>query len=172
MNDLIIAFSNPKASDIINNILKQNGIVCTHIVKTSSALRQVCARLDNAIIICNTNFTDEVIYSVIEDFYENFTFIVIGDYSQIDILDDNKCYKVCTPLKQSDLLTIIDLAIYKNSEKIKAINKQILNQAKSLLITKLNMTEEKAHRYIQKKSMDTGKNMLQICKLIIKKYID
>ncbi|MFI3230660.1 MAG: ANTAR domain-containing protein [bacterium] len=170
MSNIIIAFSKDKACDVISGILKQNGIIFTHTVKTSSALRQACTQLENAIVICNNRFMDENIFNIIQDFHENFTFVVIGDYSQIDALDDDKCYKVSVPIQKEEFLSIIDLAIYKHSEKVKDINKKNLNKAKDILINKLNMSEENAHKYIQQKSMNTGKNIHQICKLIIKKY--
>ena len=43
----------------------------------------------------------------------------------------------------------------------------IINQAKALLMERNNMTEEEAHRYIQKCSMDSGTNMLETAQMVI-----
>ena len=43
-----------------------------------------------------------------------------------------------------------------------------VTKAKSLLISERNMTEEQAHRYIEKTAMDSGKRKIQIAKAIIR----
>ena len=43
----------------------------------------------------------------------------------------------------------------------------IINQAKALLMERNNMSEEEAHRYIQKCSMDSGTNMLETAQMVI-----
>ena len=46
-------------------------------------------------------------------------------------------------------------------------SREIINQAKALLMERNNMTEEEAHRYIQKCSMDSGTNMLETAQMVI-----
>ena len=38
---------------------------------------------------------------------------------------------------------------------------RILNEAKALLMSRNNMTEEQAHKYIQKNSMETGSGLVE-----------
>ena len=50
----------------------------------------------------------------------------------------------------------------KRSEK----EQKIINDAKALLMERNHMTEEEAHRYIQKCSMDTGTNLVETAEMI------
>ena len=42
----------------------------------------------------------------------------------------------------------------------------LIDEAKSLLMERHGMTEEQAHRFLQKKSMDSGAKMVQTAKLV------
>ena len=45
--------------------------------------------------------------------------------------------------------------------------KKIIDEAKKLLMERNHMTEEEAHRYVQKCSMDSGNNMVETAEMIM-----
>ena len=45
--------------------------------------------------------------------------------------------------------------------------KALINKAKALLMDRNHMTEEEAHRYLQKSSMDSGTNMLETAQMVL-----
>ena len=45
--------------------------------------------------------------------------------------------------------------------------KRILLEAKSLLMERNHMSEEEAHRYIQKCSMDSGTNLMETARMVL-----
>ena len=59
----------------------------------------------------------------------------------------------------------------KNSyeKKIQSLEEEIkiMEQAKTLLMEQNHMTEEEAHRYIQKRSMDNGTGMVETAEMIL-----
>lgn len=169
-NNIIIAFSSDKICHNISFILNKNGINYDYICKTGSSLREHCSYCENGIIICGVTFVDEAIYSIIEDFCESFSFILIGSSDKLTLYDNEKVYTLATPVKQEDIINALDMAFYKNSESIKNKNNKIIEEAKILLMKHNNFNEDLAHKYIQKKSMNTGKKNIDIANLIIKKY--
>jgi response regulator NasT len=52
--------------------------------------------------------------------------------------------------------------------KVKMEEIRLVNRAKMLLMQNLKMTEQEAHRYIEKEAMDTGAKKIAIAELIIK----
>ena len=46
----------------------------------------------------------------------------------------------------------------------------VINQAKSLLMEKNGLTEEEAHRYLQKRSMDNGTNMVETAYMVLQVF--
>ena len=45
--------------------------------------------------------------------------------------------------------------------------KRMLQDAKELLMVRNNMSEEEAHRYIQKRSMDNGTGLIETAQMIL-----
>lgn len=64
------------------------------------------------------------------------------------------------------------LSVVEENEKLKHMveDMKVINRAKLLLITCLNMSEEQAHRYLEKQAMDLRTSKLQIAKQVIRTY--
>jgi len=85
------------------------------------------------------------------------------------------------PLSRDTLIQTIGLLV-KTSKSIGALekelksiksdkgDKELIAQAKSLLITHMKLTEDEAHRKIQKQSMDKGIGKVKIAEAIIMMY--
>lgn len=171
-NNIIIAFSSNKICNNVISILTKNGIRYTCICKSGASLRKCCSYYENGIIICGSSFIDEPTYNIVEDFYKIFTFIMLSSIDKLNIYDDNKVYKLSTPIKSEDIISTIYIAYYTNLENIKLKDEKTIKKAKNILMQIYNIPENTAHRYIQKKSMDSGKKNIDIANLIIKKLKD
>lgn len=81
------------------------------------------------------------------------------------------------PFKVQDLLNTLEIMMVqynrwlkKQKEKVKKrteSDKKVITAAKELLMERNNMTENEAHRYIQKISMDSATNMAETAQMII-----
>ena len=84
---------------------------------------------------------------------------------------------IAMPIKVRDLLNTIDLMAEQISRRKKRLRqkpkvrseeeKKILLEAKSLLMERNHMSEEEAHRYIQKCSMDSGTNLVETAQMVL-----
>lgn len=73
----------------------------------------------------------------------------------------------------SDLLTDIHRRLKREREKPNkrsSADQGVINQAKSLLMEKNELTEEEAHRYLQKRSMDNGTNMVETAYMVLQVF--
>ena len=81
------------------------------------------------------------------------------------------------PIKVYDLVNTLEMILQtmrrrrkKRREALKNRDpkqREIINQAKGLLMERNGMTEEEAHRYLQKNSMDTGTSMIETAQMIL-----
>jgi response regulator NasT len=62
------------------------------------------------------------------------------------------------------------LKLQKEDLEKKMQDRKIIEQAKWMLVDKMNMTEPQAHRYIQKRAMDTRQSQLTVAQEIISKF--
>ena len=62
--------------------------------------------------------------------------------------------------------------VLEENEKLKHMvaDMKIINRAKFLLITCLNMSEDQAHRYLEKQAMDLRTSKLEVAKQVIRTY--
>ena len=84
---------------------------------------------------------------------------------------------LATPLKVNELLDTVEMMEYtitRRRKKLKQIPKErtkeeqeLINEAKALLMERNNLSEEEAHRYIQKRSMDNGTGLTETAQMIL-----
>jgi response regulator NasT len=79
------------------------------------------------------------------------------------------------PLKTKDFMNTLEMMtcqyMYRKKKKAKRqrtqMEKDTIEKAKIILMERNNMTEEEAHRYIQKTSMDNGISMVETAEMIM-----
>ena len=83
-------------------------------------------------------------------------------------------FKLLAPVRRSDLINSVHMLLHLREDGARLSmprrseeEKQIIGEAKALLMERHGMTEAEAHRYIQKRSMDAGAKMVQTAKLIL-----
>jgi response regulator NasT len=99
--------------------------------------------------------------------------------SASNVLDKEVENLVCLslPIKVHDLLRTIEMMEYsgirarrkrKNQPKERSEEeRQVLEQAKGILMERNGLSEEEAHRYMQKRSMDNGTGLVETAEMIV-----
>lgn len=173
-NNIIIGFHSKKVCLSILNVLNNYGINTNFVFQSGLKLREMANYLGEGVIIIGESFSDELCINIIEDFWQDFNIIIIGNFEKINICEDKKAYKLATPLRQEEFISAIEMQLYKDTPKKikKNLENEILNKAKKLLFEKYNFKEDKAHKFIQKISMQKRKKIIDIAKYIIEKKGD
>jgi response regulator NasT len=84
------------------------------------------------------------------------------------------------PIKTHDLVNTLQMMTYqyqkrkkKDKDKPRARTeeeKATIQKAKRILMDRNNMSEEEAHRYLQKSSMDSGTNLAEMAEMVIRMF--
>ncbi len=177
MPDIIIAF--PKIEDAmsIKNALVRNGFEVNATCTTGAQVVGIANELDDGIVICGYRFSD-MHYSELNNYLpKGFEMLLIASAAKLEECTDNNIVCLSMPIKMQDLLNTLQMMSYNYSKKKKKLkdkpkprseeDKAIITKAKLVLMERNNMTEEEAHRYIQKNSMDTGTNMVEMAEMIL-----
>ena len=177
MLSIIIAFPRIEDATNIRNMLVRNGYdvdaVCTMGAQTVSLANE----LDGGIIVCGYRLKD-MHYSEIHDCLpKGFEMLLIASAQKLEDCTDNDIMCLAMPIKVTDLINTIQMMTYnyhkrRKQERMKpkgrsSQDKEVINRAKLVLMDRNNMTEEEAHRYIQKTSMDSGTNMVEMAEMIL-----
>lgn len=177
MSDILIAFPKYENAKAIKNILIRNGYKVVGIAQSGSLAISLAESMGTGIVISAYRFADMLYTQLLYDLGDGFDMVLIGNQSKMeDNIQDNVIF-LPMPLQINDLFECLDALIekryiQKKKKRLRPIKrteeeKEIINKAKSILMCKNNMTEEQAHKYLQKCSMENGNNMLDNAKMII-----
>jgi response regulator NasT len=91
-------------------------------------------------------------------------------------ISDN-IFKLPTPFSRGDLVSSVRMLLQMQEKHYRAAPPRRsekdtgdISKAKEILMSKNGMTEEEAHRFIQRRSMDTGMKAAETARLIIGTY--
>ncbi|MDE7331122.1 MAG: response regulator [Lachnospiraceae bacterium] len=170
----------PKIDDArnIKNLLVRNGVAVSGICTTGAQAIALADNLDDGVVICGYKLADMLYRQIRECIPAGFEMLLIASRHIIGsgmIQNDIMCLSM--PLKVHDLVNTVDMMIQgmeRRRRRQRAKPKErsgkeigLIREAKELLMNRNHMTEEEAHRYIQKCSMDSGTNMVETAQMVL-----
>lgn len=177
MINIIVAFPKIENAKSIKNILVRSGFSVDAIATNGSQVLQYANGLDGGILICSARFPDMMYTELHEYLPSTFQMLLMAS---ADVMDDRSIPNLMClsmPLKVNELIQTVDTMSYTLSRMRKKKRmqpkersdeeKKILQDAKELLMARNGMTEEEAHRYIQKRSMDNGTRLTETAQMIL-----
>lgn len=178
MADIIVAF--PKIEDAKNlkKLLIRNNYDVNIVCNTGTQVINTVNHLDGGIVVCGYKFSD-MHYSEINDYLpKGFQMLLLASPAKLSEcrITGNIVY-LAMPFKVRDFLNTLETMMIqynrwcKKQKKSTAVRSasdvKIITTAKELLMERNQMTENEAHRYIQKISMDSSTNMVETAQMII-----
>lgn len=180
MKNIIVAF--PKLDDAksIKNLLVRNGFLVAAVCTTGSQVISQADRLNDGIVVCSYRLADMIYSDLHECLPAGFEMLLMASSHILAHCRDNDIVCLTMPLKVYDVVNTVNMMIKASlrrrkleKEMPKVRNKEeitLINEAKKVLMNRNNMTEEEAHRYIQKCSMDSGTDMTEMARIVLAMY--
>ena len=120
-----------------------------------------------------------MLYDELGDYLgENFDMLLVTRRASLVERTDSGILCLEMPLKVNDLVDTLEMMVEncerrrrKRRERPRARSseeQEIINGAKLLLMQRNDMSEEEAHRYLQKISMDSGTNMVESAQMVLR----
>lgn len=185
--EVLIVSSSEKAVDFIKSKMSENYYI--ECVRSGTDARQLLIDRDYDIVIINCPLKDEfgldLAENIIKDSYAGVMVLVSADvFDSVSFsMEKIGIYCLSKPLSSSTFIQGLTLTNATYSRLKGLINKteslkekmeeiRLVGRAKLLLITNLSLTEDEAHKYIEKQAMDRCVKKTVIANEIIKKYND
>lgn len=178
MANIVIAF--PKMEDAIGikNLLVRNGYPVTAVCTSGANVLSTIDDYNDGIVVCGYKLTDMLFSELRANMAGDFEMILLASAGKICDADCEGVVPVQMPLKAADFVNtvaMLSMNIARKKKKRKNIPKtrsdedrREIDRAKKILMEKNNMTEQEAHRYIQKISMDSGTGMAETAQMVIR----
>lgn len=180
MASIIVAFHKQEDAISIKNVLVRNGYKVSAVCTTGTHVLAAIDDYNDGIIVCGYRITDMLYYQLRENLPKEFEMLVLASPAKLEGEQYEGVVNVAMPLKVYDLVNTVEMLNNtimrrkkkkKNQPKTRSPEEQKkLDDAKEILMNRNNMSEEEAHRYIQKISMDSGTNMVETAEMILNLY--
>lgn len=177
MISVIVVFPKLEEAKSIKNLLVRNGIDVLAACTTAAQVINLADDLDYGIVVSGYKLVDMMYDELRGCLPQYFDMLLIASkryYSEC-INEDVVCMSM--PIKAADLVEnvrimydklYIDMKRRKSKPAVRSKEEQqVIAHAKMMLAQRKSMTEEEAHRYIQKKSMDNGTNLVETAHMIL-----
>lgn len=176
LGGVIIACKDSGMCDKLSHTLAAAGIdVLGTATKGASALQKAARYYgDNGVLLCSYSMSDMTASELFRIMPENFEMVVLLSARQRVIFDESGMLCLNIPINRGDLIdTIFMLTGQQKPEPVRkpdsrsASDKEIIFRAKALLMERNNMSEPDAHRFLQKRSMNTGQSLVSVAQNIL-----
>jgi len=178
MTGVIVAL--PKADDAknIKNLLVRNGISVVGVCTTGAQALAFADGLNGGVILCGYKLADMIYSQLQADLPLGFEMLILASQTMIaGGMVDGGIMCLSMPLKVHDLINTVDMMIQgieRRKRKYRSVPRErneeelkLIKEAKEVLMNRNHMSEEEAHRYIQKCSMDSGTNMVETARMVL-----
>lgn len=176
MSNIVIALPKIEDAKKIRMILERHGLQVLAICNTAASALSKMSELDDGILICGYRFSDMMYFDVQDCLPRGVEMLLLISRQNSQEVPPS-ILKIEMPMKELDLINTVNMMFEqimrkrkKNRQKPKARDdkdKKVINEAKLLLMDRNHLSEEEAHRYIQKCSMDSGTNMVETAQMIL-----
>lgn len=177
MTNIIVVL--PKLDDAknIKNALVRSGFRVTGICTTGAQAISQADGLHDGIVISSYKLPDMVYTELHECLPAGFEILLMASGRVIQECYGNDIVCLSMPLKINDLVSTLNMmmeGIERRRRKLRSQPKQrsaeedtLIKKAKEVLMARNHMTEEEAHKYLQKTSMDSGTNVVETAQMVL-----
>jgi len=171
---IITAFTKDALLQKIKKMLGSSGIKVWAVCHSKAEIIRNISGLDGGIIITSYKLADGTADMIYENLPEGFSMMVLATVAQAELISNRDIFIQTLPVSTVSLASSVNMLLKNRDKRIatekkerKAEEKRIIERAKLKLMEEHMMTEDEAHRFIQKKSMDNGVRMIDMAKIIL-----
>lgn len=176
MINIVVVFPRLDDAKNIRNLLVRNGYSVVGVCSLGAQVLQITDRLDSGIIVCGYKVKDMIYSDLRACLPSGFEMLLIASAHILASCEISDVVGLELPIRVSDLVNTLEMmagTMLRRKKRQKAKPKErteeerkMISDAKKLLMERNHMTEEEAHRYIQKCSMDSGNSLVETAQMV------
>ena len=177
MPNVIVAFSKQENGKNIRNILVKNGFHVVAVCTSGAQILAAAGELDRGIVVGGGKFQDMVYGEVCRLLPEEFSMLVVAQAAMFGDDTPENAMPLPMPLGVHELVSTLEMMIQTQEGRPRRRRRmpkarsreelELIDRAKEMLMDRNHMTEDEAHRYIQKCSMSNGSSLVETAEMII-----
>jgi len=174
MDNIILAFESEKTCQNLKELLEGSGTALCLVCRSAAQVRRLVHKQRVTCVVCGYKLRDESSEQLFEDLPESCAMLLIAVQSLLDLVGNEDIFKLPAPVSRSNLIASVRLMLQigRRLERYTRPRRSgeeqaVIDSAKALLIDRYSMSEQQAHRFLQKRSMDTGAKLIQTARMVL-----
>lgn len=178
MSSIIVANSNPDYAKKIAAVLRSSGLYVGGVCTTGAQVMNFTSKhYHGGVVVCSVKLRDMAAVNLPRVTGPGYDFLFLVSSRLASMCESLEQATLMLPINRISLVSTVNM--FLNLSEFPSLNikkklasgnfdeKKTINSAKELLMERNSLTEPQAHRFIQKKSMDTGKKMIETAMIIL-----
>ena len=177
MDKIVVAFENDNNRKRICELLESSGITIRGSCRSGTEAIRTIRKMSGGIVVCGYKLPEMTVTDLAYDLGSLAMILAIAPAQQLELCRNENVFKLPTPFSRGDLVSSIRMLLQMEAKHFKSApprrsekETEEINKAKEILMSKNGMTEEEAHRFIQRRSMDSGAKAIETARMIIETY--
>ncbi len=178
MSSIVVANSNPDYAKKIALVLHSSGLYVGGVCVSGAQIIDFASKhYHGGVVVCSVKLRDMPAVGLPRTVGANYDFLFLVNPPLAGMARSLEYACLMMPINRMHLISSVNmflnladctpLSIKKKIQDGNLDEKQVILKAKNLLMDRNNLTEAQAHRFIQKKSMDTGRKMLETAMIVL-----
>ena len=177
MRQVIVAFEHKSNCDRLREILESTGEFSCLVCGSADQIKRTVRKLRLELVVCGFKLGEESCESIYHDLPQRCVMLMVAPQAQLDLCETAGIFKLPAPVRRSELLASVRLLAQMRQGRDRASvqrspeERELVEQAKRILIRCGGMTEDQAHRFLQKWSMDSGVRLADTARQVLEGII-
>lgn len=175
MEKVVVAFENEKNCRRVKELLETSGTAQCVVCSSAAEVKRAVNKQRIGVVVCGYKFSDQSAEGLFDDLPPECSMLMLAVQNLLDLCGSGDIVKLATPTTKAELIGAVDalLQIGRRMERFVRPHRSgeedaLICQAKELLMDRRDMTEEQAHRFLQKRSMDTGARLADAARQVLR----
>lgn len=174
METVIVAFEQEANSQRVKSMLEGEGVANCVTCRSGDQVRRILSRERVYCVVCGSRLSDGPVGWLTRDVPPSCSVLVVAPPRQLEELSDQEVYKLPAPVRREEVVLTVRLLILfgKRMERLdrrgrSRTEEDLVGRAKTVLMQRRGLSEEEAHRELQRRSMNAGVRMNQTARRVL-----
>lgn len=174
MERVIIAFESEANAQKIKEIIESAGVASCIVCRSAAEVKRLVHKTHLSVVVCGFKLPDDSCEALRDDLPSSCQMLMIAVQSRLELVESENLFKLSAPVKKGDLLGSVRMLLQLHQKNVIRHRPQrteeeleLVASAKQALMNRYGMTEEQAHRFLQKQSMDNGAKLTDTARMVL-----
>lgn len=172
MAKIAVAFADRAYGENIARILSESGYQVSRVCTSGSEVLRLFHVLQDGVLVCGFRLKDRLVDQLAADLGDHIEILCLSKPQQLDMIETKGIVKIPLPVSKSAFCEAVESLMrlhYDNLPHRSDAADLSVRQAKQYLMKEDGMSEQEAHRFLQKTSMRHGIPMRTVAEIILEK---